>query len=77
MPEYRFQCEKCTKSFDVVATLAEYDAKSFKCPKCNSRKVKQVLTAFAPNTSKHVVIPKSVKKKAKTKLPYSKKNIGW
>ena len=77
MPEYRFKCEKCTKSFDVVATLAEYEEKAFKCPKCNSKKVKQVLTAFAPNTSKHVTIPKSSKKKKRKKLPNTEVNRGW
>ena len=55
MPTYQFRCEKCNKRFEQTITLAEYDKKNFKCPKCKSKKVKQELTAFAPNTSKHIV----------------------
>jgi hypothetical protein len=40
----------------VTVTLADYEAKKFKCPKCKSKDVKQQLTAFAPSTSKHVTL---------------------
>ena len=52
---YQFMCEKCNKSFELNITLADYEAKKYKCPKCNSKKVKQQLTTFAPSTSKHVI----------------------
>ena len=55
MPTYEYKCEKCNKSFDVTVTLAERETKKFACPKCKSKKVKQVLTAFSPSTSKHVI----------------------
>lgn len=51
---YQFKCEKCSKVFDLTITLAEYEAKKYKCPKCNSKKVKQQLTELALSTSKHV-----------------------
>ena len=78
MPVYQFRCEKCNKKFDVKATIAEYEEKNFKCPKCNSKKVKQELTVFNPSTSKHVHVPRdrSANKKRK-KVPWSDKNIGW
>ena len=55
MPTYQYRCEKCNESFEVTVTLADYEAKKFNCPKCKSSKVKQELSSFAPNTSKHVV----------------------
>jgi putative FmdB family regulatory protein len=55
MPTYQYHCEKCDKSFEITATIAERDAKKFSCPKCKSKKVKQQLTDFAPSTSKHIV----------------------
>jgi putative FmdB family regulatory protein len=55
MPTYQYRCEKCNKSFEITATIAERDAKKFSCPNCKSKKVKQQLTDFAPSTSKHIV----------------------
>ncbi len=51
---YQFKCEKCNKSFELSITLAEYEAKKYKCPKCNSKKLKQQITPLALSTSRHV-----------------------
>ena len=39
MPTYEFRCEKCSKLFEQVWSLAEYDRKvkkTQKCPSCGS-----------------------------------------
>ena len=52
MPTYEFRCESCRKSFSVILSLADYEKKKYKCPKCGGKKVKQQITAFQAVTSK-------------------------
>ncbi len=44
MPVYEFKCEDCGRHFDVVASLAEFDA-GLKpvCPGCAGRTCRQVI----------------------------------
>ena len=47
MPTYSFVWQKCPNSFSLEASFEEYDKKSpkkFSCPKCGSKKIKQILT---------------------------------
>jgi len=52
MPTYSYRCEACRKEFSVQMTVAEHDRKRVKCPKCESRKVRQQLSTFGVKTSK-------------------------
>ncbi len=53
MPLYEFRCEKCNENFILKMTVKEREKKkTFKCPKCNGRKVKPVITSFSAITSK-------------------------
>lgn len=52
MPTYDFICEKCNKPFSLTLKISEYEKKKYPCPKCNSKKVKQQITAFQTITSK-------------------------
>ncbi len=52
MPTYEFTCEKCNKSFTLMLSIAEYEKKGFRCPKCLSTKVKQQITSFQTKTSR-------------------------
>jgi putative FmdB family regulatory protein len=52
MPTYEFLCEKCKKPFSLILSIAEYEKKKFRCPKCKSQKVKQQIAAFQAVTSK-------------------------
>jgi putative FmdB family regulatory protein len=52
MPSYEFLCEKCKKTFTIQLSLADYEKKKYKCPECNSKKVKQQITTFQVNTSR-------------------------
>ena len=52
MPTYDFVCEKCKKSFSMVLKLAEYEKKKYRCPKCQSKKLKQKISGFQTITSR-------------------------
>jgi putative FmdB family regulatory protein len=52
MPNYDFVCEKCKKSFTVHLKVSEYERKNVRCPKCNSKKLRQQITSFQTITSK-------------------------
>ncbi|MBI5711586.1 MAG: zinc ribbon domain-containing protein [Candidatus Eisenbacteria bacterium] len=52
MPSYDYRCEKCHKSFSVVLSLKQHDAKKVACPKCGSRVVKQRISSFFAITSR-------------------------
>jgi putative FmdB family regulatory protein len=51
MPTYDYKCVNCGKKFSLVMTIRQHDSKKPKCPKCNSRKVKQQLASFFAITS--------------------------
>lgn len=52
MPTYDFLCDKCEKEFTVRLSLADHEKKKYKCPKCNSKNVKQQISVFQVNTSR-------------------------
>ncbi len=52
MPTYDFKCEKCSKPFTVMLSPAEYEKGRFRCPDCESTRVRQQITPFTVNTSK-------------------------
>jgi putative FmdB family regulatory protein len=53
MPTYEFDCEKCGTKFSLILTMREYDKEKerFRCPKCKSKRVKQVFSPFVVKTS--------------------------
>ncbi len=53
MPTYEFDCEKCGNKFTLIITMREYEKEKdrFRCPKCKSRKVKQILSPFVAKTT--------------------------
>jgi putative FmdB family regulatory protein len=52
MPTYDFHCEKCKKSFSLILSFSEYEKKKYRCPKCESKKLRQQITSFQTVTSK-------------------------
>ena len=55
MPTYEFHCEKCSKLFELVWSLAEYDRKvkkTQKCPSCGSTRVVRAISMVQVKTSK-------------------------
>jgi putative FmdB family regulatory protein len=53
MPTYEFNCERCGNQFSLILSLREYEKEKerFRCPKCKSRRVKQVLSSFIAKTT--------------------------
>jgi putative FmdB family regulatory protein len=52
MPKYSYQCEKCGKEFARVEPLSAHGKRTPACPKCRSKRVRQVFGAFFAKTSK-------------------------
>lgn len=52
MPVYEFACDKCQNEFTLTMTVSEYEKKKFRCPKCKSTKVRQLVSSFQTITSK-------------------------
>lgn len=52
MPLYVFHCEECGKEFEAALHIADLVKGTAECPHCGSKKVKQVMAAFAAVTSK-------------------------
>jgi len=53
MPTYEFNCEKCGNKYAMVITLHEYEKEKdrFRCPKCKSKRVKQIFSSFIAKTT--------------------------
>jgi putative FmdB family regulatory protein len=51
MPTYEYRCRDCGRVFDRVEPLAEHGHVHQQCPKCKSKRVEQVLTAFFAKTA--------------------------
>ncbi|MBN2254359.1 MAG: zinc ribbon domain-containing protein [Deltaproteobacteria bacterium] len=54
MPTYDYQCQskKCGKKFTVFLSLSDYEKGKVACPKCKSKRVKQLPAIFIANTSR-------------------------
>ena len=52
VPTYQYRCEKCSKSFERIESMAEHENAKAKCPKCDSKKVTQVPGRIHVVTSK-------------------------
>lgn len=51
MPTYEYRCEECGATFERVEHVKEHDASEPRCPKCDSKKVAQILETFFAKTS--------------------------
>ena len=55
MPTYDFECQKCGHKFEETMPFAVYEKKEktgFRCPKCHSKKVEQLILGMTVQTSK-------------------------
>jgi len=51
MPTYEYECLKCGKRFSLVLSVSEHDKGNVRCPRCNSKRIKQILSSFYAKTS--------------------------
>jgi putative FmdB family regulatory protein len=52
MPTYDYRCEQCGKRYSVVQRISEHPVRAPACPKCKSRRTRQVLGSFFAKTVK-------------------------
>jgi putative FmdB family regulatory protein len=52
MPVYEYVCRACGKRFSESKSIAAYDPKKVKCPKCKSKRVDRVWSTVQVSTSK-------------------------
>ena len=52
MPGYGYHCRKCSKTFAVTRSFAEYDTARVRCPRCKSSSVARTITPFFAKTSR-------------------------
>jgi putative FmdB family regulatory protein len=52
MPTYDYVCEDCKKHFSVVLTIKKHESARVRCPKCDSRRVRQLVSQFFAVTSR-------------------------
>jgi putative FmdB family regulatory protein len=52
MPTYEYRCKDCGNVFDRVEHLAEHAEAHPICPKCQSKQVEPVPTAFYAKTAR-------------------------
>ncbi len=45
MPIYEFSCQKCNSNFETFV-ISHKNINSVQCPKCGSKKVQKVVSAF-------------------------------
>jgi putative FmdB family regulatory protein len=51
MPTYEYRCISCKRKFTIILSVREHDSKRIKCPKCGSRRIRQLISAFYTQTS--------------------------
>jgi len=62
VPIYEFDCLKCKNTFTLMLSLSEYEKKAkagVRCPKCQSKKVEQLVSARSPEGSRPLTVPNS------------------
>ena len=52
MPLYDYECQNCGKIFTAVLSLKEHERGEIRCPGCNSKDVRQMVSHFVAQTSK-------------------------
>jgi putative FmdB family regulatory protein len=53
MPTYEYRCDRCGRGFAKRMTLGQHARRpDARCPKCGSRKVRQMPSSFQVVTSK-------------------------
>jgi putative FmdB family regulatory protein len=52
MPTYEFFCQQCRKPFTQMMSIADFEKKKGKCPRCGSKKLTVQITSFQTVTSR-------------------------
>ena len=52
MPIYEYRCTRCRKRFSDEQSISEHGKRRPACPKCKSRALEQVFSAFFAKTGR-------------------------
>ena len=52
MPTYEYRCEECGQEFTRSEHISEHGSTPARCPRCNSERVKPLMSSFYAQTSK-------------------------
>lgn len=52
MPTYEYECKACGNQFSVTKSVEKHAREKVRCPKCDSKDVKQVIEPVFVTTSK-------------------------
>jgi putative FmdB family regulatory protein len=52
MPVYEYHCDKCAREVTLTLSIREHEKGEIKCPKCGSKALRPLLSAFMSQTSK-------------------------
>ena len=52
MPRYEYYCDNCERGVQLTLPIREHDKRPVKCPKCGSKALRPLLSAFVTQTSK-------------------------
>jgi putative FmdB family regulatory protein len=52
MPVYEYHCDKCDREVTLTLPIREHEKGEIKCPKCDSKSLRPLLSAFMSQTSK-------------------------
>jgi putative FmdB family regulatory protein len=52
MPMYEYYCDKCEREVQLTLTIREHDKGPIKCPKCDGKALRPLLSTFMSQTSK-------------------------
>jgi putative FmdB family regulatory protein len=52
MPTYEYHCDKCKREVSVILSIREHDRGGVRCPRCNSRALRRLMSTFLTQTAK-------------------------
>jgi putative FmdB family regulatory protein len=52
MPMYEYHCDKCDREVTLTLTISQHEKDKIECPKCGSKALRPLLSAFRSQTSK-------------------------
>ena len=52
MPVYEYHCDKCDREVTLTLTISQHEKEKNECPKCGSKALRPLLSAFMSQTSK-------------------------
>ncbi|MEN6441264.1 MAG: zinc ribbon domain-containing protein [Syntrophobacter sp.] len=57
MPAYEYKCEACKEEFTMILSFSEHENGDIRCPKCQSDRIIQLVSAFTPKTGRKSYFP--------------------